>query len=148
MLPFLLCALLTSVGATVTELTVTYNCAEEGSHGIYDEYAAFNGDCEQYWSVEDLSVGTYQYSRSECQNPCVELSVGRINLTDCINITLAVTCSKGNLTERRVNFIGLLLGLITFMMTVGVVLLGCYYKRRRNNAQLTDPSQASEGLLV
>ncbi|XP_077071150.1 uncharacterized protein LOC143723051 isoform X2 [Siphateles boraxobius] len=63
-------------------------------------------DCDQYWSAQELSIGTFLRFTPECHSPCNELFVGRITLTECVNITLAVICSGEDLTEHRVHFYG------------------------------------------
>lgn len=90
----------------VTETIQIYNCTEE-LHHVESEYAMQNPDCDQYWSAQDHSIGTFLRSTPECHSPCKELFLGRIILTECLNITLAVICSKDHLTERRVHFYGL-----------------------------------------
>ncbi|KAK2902766.1 hypothetical protein QQF64_010385 [Cirrhinus molitorella] len=90
---------------TVIETTQHYNCTEE-LHHAQSEYAIKNPDCDQYWSSQDHSIATFLRSTPECHSPCIELSVGRIVLIDCVNITLAVICSGDYLTEHRIHFYG------------------------------------------
>ncbi len=112
---------LPSVFTTVTETTQNYTCVEE-LHHVQSEYAMKSPDCDQYWSAQDhvsrlknwssvidsiyaaahwllcffilQSIATFLQSTPECHSPCKEVFVGRIVLTDCVNITLAVICTR------------------------------------------------------
>ncbi|KAK7158046.1 hypothetical protein R3I93_009292 [Phoxinus phoxinus] len=93
------------VWTKVTETTQSYTCTED-LHHVESEYAMKHPDCDQYWSAQDLSIGTFLKSTPECHSPCKELFVGRITMTECVNITLAVICTRDDLTEHRVHFYG------------------------------------------
>ncbi|KAG1962040.1 hypothetical protein F2P79_005785 [Pimephales promelas] len=83
-----------------------YNCTED-LHHAESEYAKKHPYCDQYWSAQELSIGTYLRSTLGCHSPCKELVVGRITLTECVNITLSVICTQDDLTEHRVHFYGI-----------------------------------------
>lgn len=90
--------------SSVIETAQEYSCTGEPHH-LEFQYAMKNPDCDQYWSVQDHSIGTLLESMPECHSPCKELSAGKIVLTDCVNITLAVICTKDSgISESRVHF--------------------------------------------
>ncbi|KTG02209.1 hypothetical protein cypCar_00023889 [Cyprinus carpio] len=145
-----------TVFTTVTETTQNYTCAEE-LHHVQSEYAMKSPDCDQYWSAQDHSIATFLQSTPECHSPCKEVFGGRIVLTDCINISLAVICTRDYLTEYRVHFYGervpqplinpvnrghtgifLPITLVVIAIVVCLLCVAYAYKNNRSNVQATD----------
>lgn len=144
------------VFTTVTETTQNYTCAEELLH-VQSEYAMKSPDCDQYWSAQDHSIATFLQSTPECHSPCKAVFAGRIVLTDCVNITLAVICSRVSLTEYRVHFYGervpqqplikpvsrghtgifLPIALVVISIVVYLLCVAYAYRNNRSNVQTT-----------
>ncbi|KAA0703534.1 hypothetical protein E1301_Tti014203 [Triplophysa tibetana] len=102
--------ILPNVTAEVKVTSQDYICTGDLNH-VESEHAMKNPSCDQYWSYKDYSIGTFLHSMPGCHSPCKELTAGSIILTDCINITLAVICTKVHLKtsstiEARTHFYG------------------------------------------
>lgn len=98
------------VTADVKVTSQDYICTGD-LHHVESQHGMENPDCDQYWSYQDNSIGTFLDSTPECHSPCKELTAGKIILTDCVNITLAVICTKVHLDtswtiESRIHFNG------------------------------------------